>query len=134
MTQWVNKKNTPIDVEVLEEAALAMAQSMIQNAINQAGISRADLARTMERPRSFISLMLSGSHNLTVKTMSRALAACGFEIRFQHVPITWNWRTQVCIHSEEHLPAYAGSTMPAVEQAAGVVVPTCAEQLVGYLA
>lgn len=124
MTPWIKKKE--IDVELLEESALAMAQSTIQNAINDAGISRAELARKMERPRSFITLMLSGSHNLTVKTMSRALTACGFEVRFQHVPIVWNWQTEVTIQSEEHLPAHAGSTTPAANQAAGAVVPAYA--------
>ncbi len=73
------------DIEVLEEAALAMAQSVIQNAIGESGITRAEVARRMERDRSIISRMLSGSHNLTVKTMARSLAACGFEVRFELV-------------------------------------------------
>lgn len=127
MIQWIGHIcGQQIDPEVLEESALAMSQATIQNAIDQAGISRADLARRMERPRSFISAMLSGSHNLTIKTMSRALVACGFEIRFQYVPIVWNWRTQaVDVRSEEHLPAHAGSTIPT-EASVGIVVPACA--------
>ena len=79
------------DIEVLEEAALAMAQSVIQNAIDESGVTRAEMARRMDRDRSFVSRMLSGSHNLTVKTMARSLAACGFEVRFERVPITSNW-------------------------------------------
>ncbi len=128
MNDWIGQIGAPVDVELLEEAALAMAQSTIQNAINQAGISKADLARKMERPRSFVSLMLSGRHNLTIRTMSRALAACGFAIRFNHVPIAWNWKTQVSVQSEE-LPAHAGSTTPVVDQMTGVVVPTCTSQI-----
>lgn len=124
MSQWLGSFGGKIDREVLEESALAMAQATIQNAIDEAGISRADLARSMGRPRSFISTMLSGSHNLTIRTMSRALAACGFEIRFQHVPIVWNWKTETAIPSEEHLPAQAGSTM-STESPAGIVVPAC---------
>lgn len=124
MNQWVGHICSQIDREVLEESALAMAQATIQNAINQAGISRADLARGMGCPRSFVSTMLSGSHNLTIKTMSRALAACGFEVRFQHVPIVWNWRNQsTSVRPEHNLPAQAGSTIPA--ESAGVVVPAC---------
>jgi transcriptional regulator with XRE-family HTH domain len=80
-----------IDVEILEESALAMAQSTIQGAINAAGVSKADLARKIGCNRSYISRMLTGSHNLTVKTMARTLAACGFEVRFQRVKIEWNW-------------------------------------------
>lgn len=122
MNQWIGQIGTPVEVELLEEAALAMAQSTIQNAVNEAGISKADLARKMERPRSYVSLMLSGRHNLTIKTMSRALAACGFEIRFQHAPIVWNWRSKVVAQPEEQQPAHAGTTIPVAEQAAGIVV------------
>jgi len=106
-----------VDIEVLEESALAMAQSTIQNAINESGLSRADLARRMDRNRSFISRILNGNHNLTIKTMARSMAACGFEVRFQPVRIDWNWVNQP-IPLEEELPASAGSTMLAVQAAA----------------
>lgn len=123
MSHWIRQIGTKIDVEVLEESALAQAQSTIQNAIDQAAISRADLARRMERDRSFVSRMLSGSHNLTIKTMARSLAACGFEVRFQHVPVVWNWRIRGPSVSESVLPAHAGSTMLAADSPAGIVVP-----------
>jgi DNA-binding phage protein len=127
MSHWVRHLGSEIDVGVLEESALAMAQSTIQNAINQVGITKADLARKMDCHRSFVSRMLSGNHNLTIKTMSRALAACGYEVRFQHAPIVWNWRsTAPAVPCEKHLPAHAGSTNPAANCAAGLVVPACA--------
>jgi transcriptional regulator with XRE-family HTH domain len=83
--QWVGSMNNPIDIEVLEESALAMAQSTIQNVIDQSRISKSDLARRMEIGRSGITRMLSGSHNLTIKTIARALAVCGREVRFEAV-------------------------------------------------
>jgi transcriptional regulator with XRE-family HTH domain len=111
MSHWVARFNVPgeVDFDVLEESALAMAQSKIQNAINAANISRADLARRMRCNRSVISRILGGNHNLTVKTMARALAACGSEIRFETVPIEWNWTSTP---SNEGLTAHAVSTMP----------------------
>jgi transcriptional regulator with XRE-family HTH domain len=75
------------DLEILEEGALAMAQSTIQNAINLSEITRAELARRLGRPRSFISRMLRGDHNLTIKTMARTLLACGYEVRFSIEPL-----------------------------------------------
>ena len=127
MSQWTRHASTSTtapDVEVLEESALAMAQSTIQNAITESGISRAGLARKMGRNRSFISRMLSGSHNLTVKTIARALVACGFEVRFEYVPIVWNWvQTPIRKPTEQALPVNAGSTIPAANEAAGIVVP-----------
>ena len=107
--EWVGSVNNPIDVEVLEESALAMAQSTIQNVINESRISKSDLARRMEIGRSGITRMLSGSHNLTIKTMARVLAVCGREVRFEAVPIVWNWQS-VPQPSGEALPANVGST------------------------
>lgn len=123
MTQWLKHPTSQVDVEILEEAALAMAQSTIQSAMDAAGLSKAELARKLKRQRSFISVMLSGRHNLTVKTMSRSLAACGYELRFNRVPLVWNWRAQrECARPEKHQPAQAGTTIPVVSEAAGIVV------------
>jgi len=104
--KWVGSMNNPIDVGVLEESALAMAQSTIQNVIDESRISKSDLARRMEITRSGITRMLSGSHNLTIKTMARALAVCGREVRFEAVPIVWNWQPA----PKETLPTNVGST------------------------
>ena len=111
MSDWVGRINNRVDFEILEESALAMAQSTIQNAINEAKISKADLARRMQCNRSVVSRILGGSHNLTIKTMAKALAACGSEIRFQRVPIEWSWAS-VSHPPLETLPAHAGSIMP----------------------
>jgi hypothetical protein len=126
MSHWVRHVGGEVDIGVLEESALACAQSTIQNAINQAGISRTALARKMNCHRSFVSRMLTGNHNLTIKTMSRALAACGFEVRFLQVPIAWNWKDNTpAVPVDRHLPAQAGSTMSAATLPAGIVVPAC---------
>jgi transcriptional regulator with XRE-family HTH domain len=101
--------NNPIDIGVLEESALAMAQSTIQNVIIESRISKSDLARRMEIGRSGITRILTGSHNLTIRTMAKALAVCGREVRFEAVPIVWNWQS-VPQPSGEALPASAGST------------------------
>ena len=101
-----------------------MAQSTIQKAINESGVSRSDLARRMQCHRSFVSRMLTGSHNLTVKTMARSLAACGFEVRFEAVPIEWTWANPPAL-IEDEVPADAGTTMFTVV-AVTVVVPALA--------
>lgn len=97
---WLLSKRDPApDLEILEEAALAMAQATIQNAINRSGLSRAELARRLDRPRSFISRILGGDHNLTIKTMARTLLACGYEVRFGSEPLNWSWP-----RVEQHIP------------------------------
>jgi len=102
-----------IDLDIIEESALAMAQSTIQNAINRSGISRAEMARRTGRNRSFVSRILSGTHNLTVKTLARSMAVCGFEVRFQPIALEWNW---AAVHppspqKKNMEPANAGSSM-----------------------
>ena len=69
--EWVEDA---VDLDIVEETALAMAQSAIQTAIDKSGISRTEMARRMKCNRSLVSRLLSGSHNLTVKTMARSMA------------------------------------------------------------
>jgi hypothetical protein len=92
-SQWTgtNGQKRPVDFEVLQESALAIAQATLENALESSGITRSELAKKMNRPRSFISRMMSGSHNLTIKTFALALAACGLEPRFAFTPIQWGW-------------------------------------------
>ena len=80
----------PIDRDVLAESALAGAQAVLQNAINAAEISRAELARQMGCSLPFVTRMLTGDHNMTVRTFARGLIACGVEPVFQYRP-TWKW-------------------------------------------
>lgn len=90
MSHWVKPiewQEEVVDLEIIEESALAMAQSTIQSALTKSGISRAEMARRMKCNRSFISRMMAGNHNLTVKTMAKSLAVCGLEVRFQPVPL-----------------------------------------------
>jgi hypothetical protein len=79
------------DIDVVVETSLAMAQATIQKAMRESKLRNYELAERLGRPRSFISKMLSGSHNLTVKTLARALAVCGRELTWQYQPIQWGW-------------------------------------------
>jgi len=103
--RWITTGHGEPDTEVLTESALARAQATIAIAMDRAEISKADLARGMDRPRSFITRMLSGSHNLTVKTMANALLTCGFEIEFGMTPIKWNWASEPQIIQTSGVPA-----------------------------
>jgi len=92
MTEWLKSRRSdkrPVDFLVVQETALAMAQATIQNVLNESGLKRSELADRMGRPRSFISRMLRGSHNLTIKTFALALAACGFEPNFGYLRLQW---------------------------------------------
>ena len=80
-------KITEDELESLEGITLAMAQSEIQAAMDESGLKPSQLAERIGRPRSFISKILRGDHNLSMRTMARVFGACGFEIRFGRAPI-----------------------------------------------
>ena len=69
-------------LEHYEELALAMAQFEMENALNDSGLRRTDIAKRLGVTRPFIAKMLRGDYNLTVKSMARVMAACGYELRF----------------------------------------------------
>lgn len=74
-------------LEGYEELALAMAQAEMQNALNDSKLRRTDIAKRLGVSRPFITKMMRGDYNLTVKAMARTLAACGYELRFERVKI-----------------------------------------------
>lgn len=83
-----------VDLDLLEETALAIAQATIQNSLDDAGINRSEMARRMGRPRSYITRILQGDHNLTVKTLARALGACGREMNLNATLPVCTWASQ----------------------------------------
>lgn len=86
-------------LELIEETALAMAQASIQIALADARITRTELARRMGCPRSYITKMMQGDHNMTIKTLARALGACGKVMTFSVAETREVWNTRVSAKS-----------------------------------
>jgi plasmid maintenance system antidote protein VapI len=119
-TTWVDAnplREELVDVELIQGSSLAMAQATIQQAINRRKISRTDLAKRMGRQRSFVTRMMSGDYNMTIKTFALALAACAYRPTFGFAPVTWRWadenESQLTIR--DTVPAGAGTPMLAPE-------------------
>lgn len=118
-TTWVDAsplREELVDVELIQGASLAMAQATLQQAINKRQISRADLAKRMGRKRSFVTRMMNGDHNMTIKTFALALAACAYRPTFGFAPITWTWADQseqLTLTMQDLVPAGAGTSMLA---------------------
>jgi len=55
--------------------------------MNENNISRTELARRLDRTKGFVSQVLNGSRNVTLRTLADILWALGCEPRFQVVPI-----------------------------------------------
>lgn len=72
------------EIKIAQEAALAMAQATISNAISTSTTSRSDISRNLNIP---VNRLLSGEHDLTIKEMACVLALCGYELRFILAPL-----------------------------------------------
>lgn len=66
-----------------QEAALARARNIIQDAMDASGITKAQLARRLGVKPGYITRFLQGGSNLTIRTLARALASCGFEFNLK---------------------------------------------------
>lgn len=73
--------------DIVEEATLAQARAIIQNAIDRSGMNPDELRKKLGFDRSFIPSLLSGDRPLTVRLMAAILFACGFEVRFSIEPV-----------------------------------------------
>ena len=68
------------DTSIVEESAIARAQCLVQQAMDAAHLLPPALARKMKRSSQFGAYVLQS--NLTIRTLARALAACGYEVEF----------------------------------------------------
>lgn len=89
----------PPDPETSAGAMLATAQGAIWSAMNGAGLNQTELAAKMGKHKSYITRILKGDHNLTIKTFASALAACGVRTDFDRKPITAKWATSYELES-----------------------------------
>lgn len=128
-TKWITQppsQYSPVDLDVLQEAALSMAQSTIQNAMDQTGLKPGQLAKRMGRHKSFVSRMLGGRHNLTVKTFALALGACGLRPQFGYAPLMWQWAADPPAPTERKgvaVPTGVGTSILATDAGIGVLIP-----------
>jgi predicted XRE-type DNA-binding protein len=63
-----------------EDRAIATITRSVQQTINEAGLSRSDLARLLGTTKSYVSQVLNGSTNMTLKTLGALLWASGHQV------------------------------------------------------
>jgi transcriptional regulator with XRE-family HTH domain len=69
------------------EGLVTEAGELIAKLMQEQGVSRAELARRLGKSRAYITQMLSGSANLTVRTLAEVAYALGAEVKLEAVPI-----------------------------------------------
>jgi len=63
-----------------EDEAISTITSAVQDAIDKAGLTRAEIARLLGTTKSYISQVLNGSTNMTLRTLGALLWATGREV------------------------------------------------------
>ena len=71
-----------------QERAIQEATDLICEVMEEQGVSRADLARRLGTTKSYITQLLDGRYNMTVRTMSDVLGALGRAVHFQDGPLS----------------------------------------------
>jgi antitoxin component HigA of HigAB toxin-antitoxin module len=67
--------------KLLAVESLAAAAEIIAQMMADQGLSKADLARRLNKSRSWVTQLLSGGRNMTVRTLAEVVHARGGESR-----------------------------------------------------
>jgi hypothetical protein len=90
VTEDLKLTSAPFDAETDAAAddALARALLLIQDALNRSGITRAEMSRRVGIWPYTVSRRMQGTVDMKIKTIAKSLAACGFQLEMQLVPLT----------------------------------------------
>ena len=69
------------------EGLITEAGEFIARLMQEQGVTKAELARRLGKSRAYITQMLSGSANLTVRTLAEVAYALGAEVKLEAVPV-----------------------------------------------
>ena len=64
-----------------EEGSIQIATELICRRMEQMGMNRAELATKLEVSRPYVSKLLSGEHNMTLRTLGAIAWALNYEIK-----------------------------------------------------
>lgn len=70
-----------------QERAYFAANLLITRLMDEAGVSRAELAKRLGKSRAFVTRLLDGSANMTIRTISNVLFHLGHKVDLQATPL-----------------------------------------------
>ena len=74
------------------ESAVAEAAGLIAQAMAERGVSKADLAKRLGKSRAWVTQLLSGENNVTIRTLAQVLHVLGQELRLEQGGSKWGGR------------------------------------------
>jgi transcriptional regulator with XRE-family HTH domain len=71
------------------EALAAEASEVIAKLMAEQNVSKADLARRLNKSRAWVTQLLSGKANMTVRTLAEVAYTLDAEVKLQSQPPSW---------------------------------------------
>lgn len=71
------------------EALVTEASEMIARLMAEQNVSKADLARKLNKSRAWVTQLLSGKANMTVRTLAEVVYALDAEVKLNAQPPSW---------------------------------------------
>lgn len=72
-----------------QEKLILDATDLLDRALEEGRISRADFARMLDRSRSYVTQVLSGGRNLTLRSLADAMTVLGLEVKLSKQPLEY---------------------------------------------
>jgi len=71
------------------EALVAEASELIARLMTEQNVSKADLARRLKKSRAWVTQLLSGKANMTVRTLAEVVYTLDAEVKLHAQPPSW---------------------------------------------
>lgn len=71
------------------ETLVAEAAEVIAKLMAEQNVSKADLARRLNKSRAWVTQLLSGKANMTVRTLAEVVATLDAEVKLRAQPTDW---------------------------------------------
>jgi transcriptional regulator with XRE-family HTH domain len=77
-----------VDKELEQERLILDVTEMICELMNEAGVSKTELAARLGTTKSHVTQLLAGNRNFTIRTLSDVLVALGSRVRPGSMPLS----------------------------------------------
>ena len=119
-----------------QERTIVEATELICELLETSGVSRTELAKRLRKTKGYISQLLDGETNMTLRTLSDALYALGREVHFTSGPIEKpydGWSQPVQFQGNTAWPTYtSGADVYSLPHNRQAIAVSCeAASLVG---
>lgn len=115
MEAWYKEKIQKFrdDVDFLTEKAILDFTEKIVDKMNKTGLSRAELAQKLGVSKPFVTKLLNGNPNMTIKTMVSIAHALECELNFELCPKGFEIRT-LAVHKKIDVGKFTEAVKPVI--------------------